>query len=51
LNRLERRSLKAVSAGMSIEIDEPAEYVQGPVIFNNAPKPKINEFDEEEEEE
>jgi hypothetical protein len=31
-----------------VEIDEPAEYTQGPIIVYNAPKPKVSEFDEEE---
>ena len=48
LNRLERRPLKAVSAGSSVEIDEPAEYAQGLVTFSNAPKSRVSEFDEEE---
>ncbi len=50
LNRLERRPLKVVSAGSSVEIDEPAEYTQGPIIVYKSPKPKVIEFDEEEEE-
>ena len=50
LNRLERRPLKAASAGSSVEIDEPAEYTPGLVTFSNTPISKVSEFDEEEEE-
>jgi hypothetical protein len=48
MTRLDRRPLKAVPVGSSLEIDEPAEYPQEPVIFNDAPALKVSEFDEEE---
>lgn len=50
LSRLDRRPLKAVSADKSVKIDEPAEFLTGPVLFSSTRVPEVSEFDEEEKE-
>lgn len=47
MTRLERRPLKAVPAGSSIQLDEPADDPQELVIFNDTTALQISEFDEE----